>query len=187
MQPSAKNEADPGITATLTPTQRAIVAASIARLRTLPGALLPILHDIQEQLGFVPPPAVPVVAEALNLSTAEVHGVVSFYHDFRRAPPGHHVLKVCRAEACQAVGSERLLQHLGAAYGVSPGTTTDCGKLTVEPVYCLGNCALGPSVQWDGDVVGRVDEVALDELLATARVAAKRATGCGCGRQGGCS
>jgi formate dehydrogenase subunit gamma len=187
MQPSATNGTAESSPTTLTPTQQAIVAASIARLRDLPGALLPILHDIQEQLGFVPPAAVPVVADALNLSHAEVHGVVSFYHDFRSAPPGHHVLKVCRAEACQAVGSERLEQHLQAVYGAAPGATTACGKLTVEPVYCLGNCALGPSVQWDGDVVGRVDEGALDELLASARVVAQRANGCGCGRQGGCS
>lgn len=179
MQPTATTGA---ALAPLTPTQTAVVAATIARLRSLPGALLPILHDLQAQLGYVPPAALPTLADALNLSLAEVHGVVTFYHDFRQVPPGQHVLKVCRAEACQAVGSAQLEAHLATAYGVGCGATTADGKLTVEAVYCLGNCALGPSVQLDGELFGRVDAGSLDGMLAAARV---KRSGCGCG-PGGC-
>lgn len=179
MQPSTLPGAPPGPSTNL---QTAAVAGSLARLRDLPGALLPVLHDVQEQLGFVPPAAVPTIAEALNLSVAEVHGVLSFYHDFRQAPPARTVLKVCRAEACQAVGSGELERHLRAGYGAGPGERSADGRLMVEPVYCLGNCALGPSVQLDGALHGRVDGARLDELLAAARVA--KAGGC-CG--GGCS
>lgn len=159
-----------GVAAPLTPTQAAILAASLARLATQPGALLPILHDVQAQLGCVPPAALPEIAKTLNLSLAEVHGVVTFYHDFRSAPPGAHVLKVCRAEACQAVGSAGLQEHLRQRCGVDCGGTTADGRLTVEAVYCLGNCALGPSVQFDGELVARCDAARLDALLAEARV-----------------
>lgn len=142
----------------------AVVRAVIGALRDIPGggALLPILHGIQEQLGYVPPAAIEVVAEALNLSRAEVHGVVTFYHDFRSAPPGKHVLKVCRAEACQAVGCAALDKHLQ--------DRNDAAKdLTVEPIYCLGNCALGPSVQLDGRIHGKVTPQRLDALLQAAQ------------------
>ncbi|MBM4059613.1 MAG: formate dehydrogenase subunit gamma [Planctomycetes bacterium] len=181
MPSTATNGAAPASPAT--PTQFAIVDASIARLGDLPGALLPILHDVQDQLGFVPEAADARIAAALNLSLAEVHGVVTFYHDFRRAPPGDHVLRICRAEACQAVGGERLEQHL-AAHGLGAGATSADGRLTVEAVYCLGNCALGPSVQFDGELHGRVDERRLDQLLGAAGILPRG--GCGCGRQGGC-
>ncbi len=153
----------------LDPAQSAAVHAAIDRLRDLPGALLPILHAIQEELGFVPPAAHEPIAQALNLSRADVHGVVTYYHDFRSAPPGAHVLKVCRAEACQAVGCRDLERHLETAHGAPMAATTADGRLTVEPVYCLGNCGLGPSVQLDGRLHGRVDARRLDALLAACR------------------
>ncbi|ROT97783.1 formate dehydrogenase subunit gamma [Histidinibacterium lentulum] len=144
---------------------RALIAPHLGR----EGPMLPILHAVQEAHGHVPQAAVPVIAEALNLTRAEVHGVVSFYHDFRDSPAGRHMLKICRAEACQAMGgaalSEAVLEKLGLAWG---GTTPD-GALTVEPVYCLGLCACAPAVMLDGRVHGRVDAARLDALLAEAR------------------
>ncbi len=145
----------------------ATVDAAVAEMRDLPGALLPILHAIQERLGYVPPAALPRIAEGLNLSIADVHGVVTFYHDFRTTPPGRHVLRQCRAEACQAVGCDRVAAHLHARVGLQGDGTTADGALTVETVYCLGNCALGPSVLLDGRLHGRVNEARLDALLAT--------------------
>jgi formate dehydrogenase subunit gamma len=147
----------------------ATIDSAIARLRDLPGALLPILHDIQEHLGYVPPSAIERIAQGLNLSQAEVHGVISFYHDFRTTPPGRHVLKVCRAEACQAMGSARLEASLRERHGVNMNETTADGSVTVEPVYCLGNCALSPSVLLDGKVHGRVNERRLEQLLDGCR------------------
>ena len=144
----------------------AIIAAHLA----LEGPLLPILHALQEAFDHVPETAVPLLAEALNITRAEVHGVISFYHNFRREPAGRHVLKICRAEACQAVGanalSEATLRKLGLDWG---GTTAD-GALTVEAVYCLGLCACGPAAMIDGRVVGRVDAARIDTLLAEVRV-----------------
>ncbi len=184
MQPSAPGGSSATTSAAMTAAQRAVVDAAIARLRELPGALLPILHDVQEHLGFVPPSAIATIADGLNLSQAEVHGVITFYHDFRTAPPGRHVLKVCRAEACQAMGSVQLEQRLQQRLGVGSRATSADGAVTVEPVYCLGNCALAPSVQIDGKVHGRVTAARLDALLASMQVAARPADGC-CG--GGCS
>lgn len=131
-----------------------------------PGALLPVLHALQEEFGHVPEPALPLVAEALNLSRAEVHGVVTFYHDFRRDPAGRHVVKLCRAEACQARGGEALAAHARDALGIGWGETTPDGRVTLEPVYCLGLCACAPAGMIDGRVVARLDGAALDRLLA---------------------
>jgi len=143
---------------------------ALARDRAaMPGALLPVLHAIQERFGHVPGAAVAIVADVLNLSRADVHGVVSFYHDFRAAPPGRHVLKLCRAEACQAVGARRLERHATATLGVRFGETTADGAITLEPVYCLGNCAAGPSMIVDGEPVGRVDPAAFDAAVAALR------------------
>lgn len=165
MHPSAPSApAEP-----LTQAQQAVVDDVLLRLRDLPGALLPILHAIQEQLGFVPPAALTPIAAALNLSRAEVHGVVTFYHDFRQQPPGRTVLKLCRAEACQAMGCRALEQRLASEHGAAMGTTTADGALTVEPVYCLGNCALAPAALVDGALHGRVDAAALDRFVADAR------------------
>src|SRR5262245_44437811 len=144
-------------------------AEVISEHATRDGATLPILHALQEAFGHVPEPAVPMVAEALNLSRAEVHGVVTFYHDFRRELPGRHVLKLCRAEACQAMGSDALAAHAEKRLGIKLGETTADGRVTVEAVYCLGLCACAPSAMLDGDVVGRVDAARLDGLLSEAQ------------------
>jgi formate dehydrogenase subunit gamma len=135
----------------------------------LPGALLPILHALQEEFGYIDPAAVPLVADALNISHAEVHGVISFYHDFRHEPPGRHVLKVCRAEACQSMGCDRLIAHVEKKLGVKLGETTDDGSFTVGQVFCLGNCALSPAVMLDGRPYGRVSPQVADFLINDAR------------------
>ena len=140
----------------------------IAPLTTLEGPLLPMLHAIQAVWGHVPQAAVPVLADVLNLGRAEVHGVISFYHDFRDHPAGRHVLKICRAEACQSVGGTAMADAVLARLGVDwHGTTTD-GAVTVEPVYCLGLCACGPAAMIDGRVLGRVDADRLAAALEAA-------------------
>jgi formate dehydrogenase subunit gamma len=133
------------------------------------GPMLPVLHVLQEAFGCVPEAAVPMVAEALNLTRAEVHGVVTLYHDFRRVPGGRHILKLCPAEACQAAGGDALAARAEARLGVPMGTTTPDGSVTLEAVYCLGLCATAPSAMIDGRVVGRLDEQRLDAVLAEAR------------------
>ena len=133
------------------------------------GPLLPILHAVQAEFGHVPQDALPVIAKALNLSRAEVHGVMSFYHDFRAEPAGKHVVRLCRAEACQAMGADRVAAHAKSALGVDWHGTTADGAVTLEPVFCLGLCACGPAAMLDGKIVGRVDEARLDALLAGVR------------------
>lgn len=147
-----------------------VIAAEISAARSFYGddgsgatAMLPILHALQQVFGYVPQQAVALIAERLNVSKADVRGVVSFYHDFRDAPPGSRVLKLCRAEACQALGSERVAAHLAAAHGLQPGTST--GALTLQNVYCLGNCALGPAALVDNELHAGFDEHAADALL----------------------
>jgi formate dehydrogenase subunit gamma len=130
----------------------------------LEGPLLPILHAVQEAFGYIPEAAVPQIAKALTLSKAEVHGVVSFYHDFRAAPAGRHVLKLCRAEACQAVGADAVADRIKAALGIDWHETTPDGRVTLEPVFCLGLCACGPAAMVDGRLVGRCDEGVLAEV-----------------------
>lgn len=143
-----------------------VEAGAVLRRHTgRPGAMLPILHDLQESFGYVHEDAIPLIADALNVSKAEVRGVVSFYHDFRREPAGRHVLKICRAEACQAMGVDRLLQHLSAAHGLALGDTTGDRRLTIEAVYCLGNCALSPAALLDGELIGRLDERRVDAIV----------------------
>lgn len=142
------------------------VEAAIDRHRSVAGGLLPLLHDIQDQLGYVPQSAIPAIAKALNLSRAEVHGVVSFYHHFRQTPPGRHVLQVCRAEACQSMGAESLLAELRTRLGIDLHGTTADGAVTLEPVYCLGNCACAPSVMVDGRVRGRLSANAAAALVS---------------------
>jgi formate dehydrogenase subunit gamma len=133
------------------------------------GPLLPILHDIQAEWGHVPAEVVPLVAEGLNISRAEVHGVISFYHDFREEPAGRHVLRLCRAEACQAMGGDRVAAHARAALGIDWHQTTRDGAITLEPVFCLGLCACGPAAMVDGRLAGRLDEARVDALIAGAR------------------
>ena len=130
------------------------------------GPLLPILHALQEEFGYIDEAAEPLIAEALNITRAEVHGVVTFYHDFRRAPAGRHVLKLCRAEACQAAGGDPLAVRAEARLGVPMGETAVDGSVTLEPVYCLGLCAIGPNAMVDGMPVSRIDEGALDRIVA---------------------
>lgn len=143
--------------------------AIIDRHRGLRGALLPILHDLQEEFGCIDDAAIPLLARELNLSRAEVHGVVTFYHDFRRARPGRHVLKICRAEACQALGGEALIEHAKAHLAVDVGGTTGDGVFTLEQVFCLGNCALSPAMMIDDALYGRVDPARFDDLVAARR------------------
>jgi formate dehydrogenase subunit gamma len=133
------------------------------------GATLVILHALQEAFGYVPEAAIPMVAQALTLSRAEVHGVFTFYHDFRHKPAGRHVLKLCRAEACQAAGGDALAARAEAKLGVPLGNTTADDRVTLEPIYCLGLCATAPSAMLDGRLVGRLDEKRLDALVAEAQ------------------
>lgn len=132
------------------------------------GPLLPVLHALHARFGHLPQPALPVVAEALALSRAEVHGVASFYHDFRTAPAGRRVVKLCRAEACQAVGARDLAAHVQARLDIGWGETTADGAVTLEPVYCLGLCACGPAALVDGAVAGRLTPERLDRLMEGA-------------------
>jgi formate dehydrogenase subunit gamma len=144
-------------------------AEIIAEHSHLEGATLVILHALQEAFGYVPEPAIPMVASALNLSRAEVHGVFTFYHDFRREPAGRHVLKLCRAEACQAAGGDALAARAEAKLGISLGHTTADDRVTLEPIYCLGLCATAPSAMLDGRLVGRLNEARIDALVAEAQ------------------
>jgi formate dehydrogenase subunit gamma len=150
----------------LTAEQSRAVTAEIESRRNLPGALLPILHGVQDALGYVPDGSIALIAHALNLSRAEVHGVVSFYHYYRTRPPGKHVVYLCRAEACQAMGSVALQAHAKRRLGIDWHETTADGLVTLEPVYCLGNCACAPSLMVDGELHARVTSLSFDELIA---------------------
>ena len=136
-----------------------------ARHASRPERLIQILHDVQASLGHVPETAVRTLADVLNLSRAEVHGVVSFYHDFRTEPPGRHIVKICQAEACQAMGSRALTAHAERSLGLSLHETTEA--VTLEPVYCLGNCACSPAIMVDGKTYGRVNNERFDEIMAS--------------------
>jgi formate dehydrogenase subunit gamma len=144
--------------------------AIVAGLAHLQGAMLPMLHALQEAFGHIDPQAVPLIAEALNLSRAEVHGTISFYHDFRGAPPPARVVKLCRAEACQALGCEALVERLAREHGIAVDSATE--SLAVETVYCLGNCALGPAALVDGELIGRLDAGRLAEICGLAEAVA---------------
>ena len=141
----------------------------LAAHQGMEGALLPILHAVQAEFGYVPQAALQVIAKGLNISKAEVHGVMSFYHDFRAEKAGAHVVKLCRAEACQAVGADALAEHAKQSLGVDWHGTTADGRVTLEPVFCLGLCACGPAAMVDGRVVGRVDAARMDALVAGVR------------------
>lgn len=141
----------------------------IRSLKHLEGPMLPILHGIQAEFGYVPEEVKPLIASELNLSRAEVHGVVTFYHDFRDHRAGRHVLKICRAEACQAMGSDSLINRVRQLFGIDFHQTTLDGALTLEPVYCLGLCACAPAAMLDDEVYGRVDEHCLSEIVAEVR------------------
>ncbi|MDB5624604.1 MAG: formate dehydrogenase subunit gamma [Tardiphaga sp.] len=144
-------------------------AEIIAEHQHVEGGALVILHALQETFGYVPEAAIPMVAHALNRSRAEIHGVFTFYHDFRREPAGQHVLKLCRAEACQAAGGDALAARAEQKLGVKIGHTTGDGRVTLEPIYCLGLCATAPAAMFDGRVIGRLDTARLDALMAEAQ------------------
>lgn len=150
------------------PWNAAEAAEIVSAHRHLDGAMLPILHALHEAFGYIDGAAVPTIAEALNVSHAEVHGVISFYHDFRDTPPGRHVFKLCRAEACQSMGCAATISHLERKFGITLGDTSKDGRVTVEAVYCLGNCALSPAAMLDGKLYGRVTPERADQLLAAA-------------------
>lgn len=157
---------------TLPAPMRDAVAQAIAAHRDRPGALLPILHAVQDALGYVPPESLTTIAHELNLTRAEVHGVVTFYHHFRDTPPGRRIVRICRAEACQALGARALEAHAKQVLGIDFHETTSDGSITLEPVYCLGNCGCGPSVLVGHDELhARVTPAVFDELVEAARAA----------------
>ena len=154
--------------------QRTLIETLIAEREHLQGPLLEILHAIQEQLGHVPAAAVAIIATRLNLSRAEVQGVLSFYPHFRQSPPGRHVLQICRAEACQAMRGRELELLARARLGIDFQQTTADGAVSLESVYCLGNCACAPSWMLDGELRGRLDEASADGILAQFTTSAGR-------------
>jgi formate dehydrogenase subunit gamma len=145
------------------------IAAQKNMAENLQSALLPLLHAIQDDIGYVPEDCYPHISKALALSVAEVHGVVTFYHHFRTHQKGKHVLQVCRAESCQAMGSEKLEAHIKSTLAIDFHETTEDGAITLEPVYCLGNCACSPAVMLDDEVYGRMDSQKVAELISEAR------------------
>ncbi|MBC8130435.1 MAG: formate dehydrogenase subunit gamma [Rhizobiaceae bacterium] len=145
-------------------------AEIINGLRDLEGPLMPILNEFQTRFGYVGEDAIRLVSAALNLSRAEVHGVVSFYHDYKKEPHGRHVLKVCRAEACQAAGGDAVARSMEDALGVTFGETTGDGRITLEAVYCLGLCATAPAAMLDGRIVGRLTSLRAEALVEEARL-----------------
>jgi formate dehydrogenase subunit gamma len=146
-----------------------LIQAEIDALKHKPGALLPILHAIQDRFGYVPPETVPQIGDALQQTRAEIHGVISFYHHFRTKAPGAHTVQICRAEACQSMGSRTLEAHAKASLGVDYHGTTADREITLEAVYCLGNCACAPSVRIGDDIHGRVTPEKLDRLVGRLR------------------
>lgn len=149
--------------------ESATIAARVEEIlfahKGMEGALLPILHAVQADFGYVPPDAVPIIAKDLNISRAEAYGVMSFYHDFREKPAGRHVLKLCRAEACQAMGGDRVAAHALQALGLDWHETSADGKVTLDPIFCLGLCACAPAAMIDGKLIGRVDETRIDQII----------------------
>jgi formate dehydrogenase subunit gamma len=141
------------------------VQTIIAELKDKPGALLPILHAIQDTLGYIPEDSVPAIAQGLSLSRAEVHGVISFYHYFRDTPPGKHTIHLCRAESCQSMGSNKLEDHVKTKLGIDYHETTADGQFSLEPVYCLGNCACSPAMQIGHETYGRVSADSFDAII----------------------
>lgn len=143
--------------------------AVVEEWREAEGPLLPILHGVQEEFGYIPSEALPVIASALNISRADVHGVATFYHDFRERPAGRHVLKLCQAESCQSMGSDAVAERVQKLLGIGFNETAKDGSVTLEPVYCLGLCACSPSAMLDGEVIGRLDDDKIDEIVAEVR------------------
>jgi formate dehydrogenase subunit gamma len=152
--------------------RNAVINRVLEERKDQPGALLPILHGIQDALGYVPREAIAQIAHALNLSRAEIHGVVSFYHYFRTSPPGRHTVYLCRAESCQSMGANQLVEHAKAKLGVGFHETTRDGAFTLEPIYCLGNCACSPAMMIDNELYGRVTPERFEEVVRQVKEAA---------------
>jgi formate dehydrogenase subunit gamma len=152
-----------------TPWDAARAEAVVSQHAGLEGPMLPILHALQHEFGHVDEAAAPLIAKSLNLTRAEVHGVITFYHDFRREPAGRHILKLCRGEACQSMGSEALARDFLGKLGIDWHGSTPDGELTVEPVYCLGLCACSPAALLDDEVIGRLDAESLAEAVDAVR------------------
>ncbi|TRW98062.1 formate dehydrogenase subunit gamma [Candidatus Methylobacter oryzae] len=153
-------------------TTQPTVQEVIATLKDKPGALLPILHGIQNALGYIPADSVPDIAKALNLSRAEIHGVISFYHYFRDTPPGKQTIHLCRAESCQAMGARQLEEHVKNKLGIDFHETTADGQFSLEPVYCLGNCACSPAMQIGKEIYGRVTADSFDAVIDNTEASA---------------
>ncbi|MGA0266242.1 MAG: formate dehydrogenase subunit gamma [Lysobacterales bacterium] len=149
----------------MTVDREALIRDLVRQFADVPGGLLPLLHAVQKALGYVPPEVIPELADGMGLSRAEVHGVIGFYHDFHVSPGGETTIHLCRAEACQAMGSRALEAHVKARLGIDYGETTADGKYRLEPVYCLGNCSCAPSVRIDDDVHARVSPDTFDQLV----------------------
>ncbi|MBV7300486.1 formate dehydrogenase subunit gamma [Enterovibrio paralichthyis] len=149
----------------LTEEERAVVTEALNALKAKPGALLPVLHFIQRKLSYVPPAAVSLIAQGLNLSNADVHGVISFYHEFRHQAPGGHVIQICRAESCQSMGSRALEKHACSRLGIGFHETTKDNNFTLEPVYCLGNCMYSPCVRVGDEIYGEMNDEEFDNLV----------------------
>jgi formate dehydrogenase subunit gamma len=164
MQAAGKTPPIPS--STLDPETRAAVERALLQYQNRPGPLLQVLHAIQDAIGHVPAAAVPLLATALNLSRAEVHGVITFYHHFRDHAPGRHIVQVCQAEACRSMHCEQLTQHVMRRLQLDFGSTSNDGRFTLEPVYCLGNCACAPAIMLDGTLHGRVTPDTFDALIA---------------------
>lgn len=147
------------------------IQAHIEAYKAIPGALLPLLHAIQDDLGYIPEESYQFISKGMNLSVAEVHGVVSFYHHFRTKAPGKHILHICRAESCQAMGAHALEDYAKSKLAIDYHETSQDGNITLEPIYCLGNCALSPAVMLDEKVYGRVSNDRLDELITATEAA----------------
>ena len=158
-------------TPTLSDEQQQTLDDILARMSDEPGPLFPILHAIQDAMGWVPEATVPQIAKALNRSRAEIHGVITFYHHFRTHPVGKHMVQVCRAEACQSMGCVELEAHAKESLGIDWHGTTADGQISLEAVFCLGNCALSPSIRVNNDIVGRVSKERFDEVIAELRSA----------------
>ena len=163
VQDSRRGDTETGMAAQEHSFNEDLLRSTAMALRDQDGPLLPILHALQERFGFIDERAIPIVADVLNLSRAEVQGVVSFYHDFRTCPPGRHVIKICQAEACQSMGANALVENLEAVLGIKVGQTTADGRVSLESVYCLGNCALSPAALIDGSLKGRLN---VERILA---------------------
>jgi formate dehydrogenase subunit gamma len=149
--------------------KRTNIDQRIEQFKSLPGGLMPLLHAVKHDVGYIPEDSVEQIAKGFNLSRAEVHGVISFYHDFNTRPTGQHCVQICRAEACQSMGSRQIEAHAKKSLGIEYGETTEDGKVTLQPVYCLGNCACSPSIRIDDDIHARVSPSRFDQLMTELR------------------